>query len=274
MEQLRKYGLQENRHLIATIFNPKSAGYRDLQYLERALEDACTQAQRAFGPNDEIYLDARINAALFYWYRLQKYALAGDHLQFAVAVVENNPGVAPELLAKLLSASALNESRRRPADDTNSITGILSGTLAEPFGHRVEKGDFRSAIKVFELMAETARRTDRPVLSYLIAELGPSFCYELWTLGHRSEAIQILRNEVLADAAQTWGEESLQAKRIASEVRWLEELKSGESQVSFGSVEQARREMQDVFLTATLPAQFAITPVESALFEQVYNSVN
>jgi len=274
VEQLRNYGLQENRHLIATIFNPKSAGYRDLQYLEEALEDACTQAQRAFGPNDEIYLDARINAALFYWYRLQKYELASDHLQFAIAVVENNPGVAPELLAKLLSASALNESRRRPVDDTNSITGILSGTLDEPFGHRVEKGDFRSAVKVFELMEETARRTDHPVLSYLIAELGPSFCYELWTLGHRSEAVQILRNEVLADAVQTWGEESLQAKRIASEVRWLEELKSGESQISFGLVERARREMQDVFLTATLPAHFAITPVESALFEQVHHSVN
>lgn len=91
---------------------------------------------------------------------------------------------------------------QKPGDFWPRFARFLSGTLAEPFGHRVEKGDFRSAIKIFQLMAETARRTDHPVLSYLISELGLSFYHELWTLGHRSEAGQILRNEVLADATR------------------------------------------------------------------------
>lgn len=273
-KQLRKYGVQENAYLIATTFNPKSIGYLDLQYLGKALEDACTQAQAAFGPNDEIYLDARINAALFYWYRLKEYKLASDHLQFAIAIVNTQPKIAPGLLAKLLSVSALNESRRRPAEEIAPITAVLSETLATPFGRRLEKGDFRSAIIVFELMTESARRTNHPVLSYLIAELGPLFCYELWNLGHRSDSVQILRNKVLGDTARTWGEESHQAKRIASEVGWLEEFKSGEARISFGSVERARREMQDLFLTAIPPTHFEITSRESALLEQVHHGVD
>jgi hypothetical protein len=57
----REYGLAENQHVLATMFNPKLPLHDNHKYLEESAENACDQARRAFGADDPIYLDARIS---------------------------------------------------------------------------------------------------------------------------------------------------------------------------------------------------------------------
>src|SRR6266436_8893859 len=124
-EQLRIFGLQENQHVIATIFNPNSSLHRNLEYLEETAEDACSQAREAFGETDPIYLDAELNASLFYLYRTRNYVSANAHLTAARSIVGSSSGTPDTLLAKLLFTLTINERRRTAGESRSSpITDV------------------------------------------------------------------------------------------------------------------------------------------------------
>lgn len=273
-ERLREYGLQENQHVLATIFNSKSPLHSNLEYLEKASKHACVQAQSTFGSTDPVYLDAKINAALFYWYRVKKYELANDHLRAATATVKNLPNITSELLAKLLCTLALNERRRLSLNNFDAIRGILTETFPEPFGHSVEHGEFTSAIVIFRSMSEVAEKSSDTILPYLIWKIGLPFSYELYACGHISEAIQVLRNEVLTNAVQVWGEESSQVKRVTSEAHWLKTMRSEVPQISHDLVNRTCRDLQTTFQGTPLPQDLGKTPRVLELFNHVQSSIN
>jgi hypothetical protein len=200
---LREYGLAENQHVLATMFNPKLPLHHDLEYLEETAEDACDQAKRAFGANDPIYLDARINAGLYFAYRRRDHARARAHLDEADAVAARLRDPDPALIAKLLATRGLTAHIAG-----TSISKALTDSVPVPFGLRLERGGPDTGIPVFRALAAAVSASGHPVLTYLLWKIGLPFVYELLTGGHRTEATALLRGEVLANVVAEWGEDS------------------------------------------------------------------
>jgi CHAT domain-containing protein len=215
---LREYGLAENQHVLATMFNPKLPLHHDLEYLEETAEDACDQAKRAFGANDPIYLDARINAGLYFAYRRRDHARARAHLDEADAVAARLRDPDPALIAKLLATRGLTAHIAG-----TSISEALTDSVPVPFGLRLERGGPDTGIPVFRALAAAVSASGHPVLTYLLWKIGLPFVYELLTGGHRTEAAALLRGEVLANVVAEWGEDSPLVKRVSVESRWLGE---------------------------------------------------
>jgi CHAT domain-containing protein len=214
----REYGLAENQHVLAALFNPKHPFHENYEYIEETAENACDQARRAFGADDPIYLDARINAGLYFAYRRRDYAGARTHLDEADAVAARLRDPNPALIAKLLT--------------TRGITALIAGTsVSKALTDRVpvsvwlrpESGGPDPGVSVFRALAAAVSASGHQVLSYLLWNIGLPFVYDLLAGGHRTEAFAVLRGEVLANAVAVWGADSPDVERINAESRWLGE---------------------------------------------------
>lgn len=212
--RLREYGEAENQHIIATIFNPKTPLHHDLDYLEETAEYACDQAKRAFGVHDAIYFDARINAGLFFAYRLADQTRAQEHLDKAIVTTADLSTANPVLLAKLNLARAL-------AAEVGGAS--LTGAFTFPEGDAQAPRQRRDEVAKFASMAAATAQSNDPVVRFLLWKMALPIAYELVSVGHALKVVQVLSGDIYNVVLELWGADSGQVKKLKTEIRWIKD---------------------------------------------------
>ena len=219
-DRLRDYGRQENQYVLASTFNPTAVLYGDLESVEETAQEACEQAERAFGPEDPIHIEALINLSLFYWKRRRDPLKAETSLVRAAEILSASSSNKEELLTELIAASALVETLKDLAHERLAVIDRIVNTVPRPFGISNQPQQ-KESVEIYRRMVEIAIDSDHPLLPYLVTEVGRPFALELASAGLRADAVDVLTNILPPLQLKVWEPDSYQTEMVALEARWL-----------------------------------------------------
>ena len=219
-DMLRDFGRQENQHVLASTFNPEAALYSDLEYVEKTAQEACGKAERSFGSEDPIHIEALINLGLFYWKRRRDPLQAETSLVRAAGILSASSSKKKELLTELIAASVLVETLKDLAHERLAVIDRIVNTVPRPFGIGNQPQQ-RESVEIYRRMVKVALDSNHPVLTYLVSEVGRPFALELASAGFRVDAVDVLTNVLPPLQLKVWEPNSYETEMTALEAHWL-----------------------------------------------------
>jgi CHAT domain-containing protein/tetratricopeptide (TPR) repeat protein len=207
--------------VLTNTFNPTASAYKNLDYVEKTAAGACGKAERAFGREDPIHIEALINLALFYWRRRREPAKAEPSLALAAQILSAPDGKNDELLAELIAAGVLVQALRDRVDDRLQVIDRVVNTVPRAFGVGSDLPQHIRAVEIYRRMAAVAIGSDHPVFPYLVSEVGRPLAWDLATAGHRAEAFVVLEQILPPLNLKVWKPDSYQVRTAEHEARWL-----------------------------------------------------